>query len=80
MAPVSMVMVQKGSRGLTGTRASPPTGRPEGKVDDYTDFLLPVAAERRSSQLEPQGSLKNSFTTIDFPRRRCPLASLSEQG
>lgn len=42
-ASVSMVMVQKGSRGLTGTRPSLPAsgqrGDPGGKVDDYKDFL-----------------------------------------
>lgn len=61
MASVSMVIVQKGSRGLTGTQPLLPSqwGDPERKVDDYKDFLMAIAAERTGVQLEHQKNIKN---------------------
>lgn len=64
MTSVSMVKVQKGSRGLLGTKpllsAPGHRGDPEGKVD-YKDFLLAVTTERRSVQLQAQGSVQNAL-------------------
>lgn len=55
-----MAMVQKRSRGLTGSRPSlpalPASGQqadPAGKLEDYKDFLAAFAAESSSAYLEP---------------------------